>query len=393
MMKAAGLTPSQLWPPQNTRHYKWVPAFAGMKRSGGDAKSSGVTVSQVMRFLCLTICFPGLNKNAEIRAICAIRVFGLILCSLLYNGSAISSSAATVFVFLFGFLSFGSIFHILLFECSIFSFILSPCFSVSLCFQTFIFGFYPKSDIRKGYPSMVKPNPLQHTLSRVFHIPGTAGIFGTVYCTYFISAVHRERTGKCTLFRSHSRSGRRGRMQRHMRDNMASRGRDNGKLRSRGSDIWTLLPMVQLPLSSPGVFTNPPLKPTGKFYKPNRQWCGAPRGGGEGSPRVRVSFEQQKRTRCNPSALFAPVADRQQQARSSAHRRAASSTARTRVSRIMDLLDMKKRHDFHIREDQQNMGTGNAFFQRCLYPFLRSRTFFNRPITPFCKTVRAGVAY
>ena len=236
---------------------------------------------------------------------------------------------------------------------------------------------------------MVKPNPFQCTVSKVFSI-------------YF-----------------NSRSGRRGRMSRHMRDNMASREGRSEKWSSEGGHsplfgiVWDdvlcslsmckrrvedLLPRICPPLSSPGVCgTNPPEKPTGKFYKPNRQWCGAPRGGGEGSPRARVSFERQKykqheRACCNLSAFFAHVADRQQQGRSSGHGRAASSTARTRTSWIMDLLNMIKWYNFHIREDQQNMGTGNAFFQRCLYPFLRPLEFFNRPMSPLCKTVRAGVA-
>ena len=252
----------------------------------------------------------------------------------------------------------------------------------------------PKPETRKEILTMVKLNSFQHTFSKVFPIPGTAGIFRTVRCAYFVSAVHRERTGGFTLFRSHSRSGRRGRMRRHIRDNMASRGNELGISFLQGSAVWTLLPMVQLSLSSPGVCsTNPPFKPTGKFYEPNRQWCGAPRGGGEGSPRARVSFEQQGQPCCNPSAIFMSVADWQQQARSSGHRRAASSFwARTRASRIMDLLEMKKRYDFHIHEDQQNMGTGNAALSRCLYPFLRPREFFDRPVTPLCKTVRAGVA-
>ena len=280
---------------------------------------------------------------------------------------------------------------------------------------------------------MEKPNPFQHTVPKVFHI---------------------------NLF--NSRSGRRGRMPRHMRDNMASRGRDTGKLRPEGGrcpcfdircngaqnkgrrgsasppyngghfnfdnmqrcvSIWdkgksglcppasppynamcflccdfvaagvvtNLLPRIfSLPLSSPGVFTKPPAKPTVMFYRPNRQWCGAQRGGGEGSPRARVSICQHERACCNASAIFTPVADRQQQKRSSGHRRAASIMARTRASRTMDLLDMKKRYDFHPGEAQQNMGTGNAALSRCLYPFLRPLDFFNSPTKPLCKAVRAG---
>ena len=259
---------------------------------------------------------------------------------------------------------------------------------------------------------MEKPNPFQHTVPKVFHI---------------------------NLF--NSRSGRRGRMPRHMRDNMASRGRDTGKLRpegrhcllfgigwdnvfcslsmckKRGNDflpsghspllsiVWddvlcpmhlqkitNLLPRIfSLPLSSPGVCSeNPPAKPTVMFYRPNRQWCGAPRGGGEGSPRARVSICQHERACCNASAIFTPVADRQQQKRSSGHRRAASIMARTRASRIMDLLDMKKRHEFHIGGNQQNMRTGTAALSRCLYPFLRPLDFFNSPTKPLCKAVRAG---
>ena len=217
-----------------------------------------------------------------------------------------------------------------------------------------------------------------------------------------------------------SRSGRRGRMRRHMRDNMASRGRDTGKLRPEGGHRplfgtrhcrvfgndqkhdFCLLPVFKsghesfaedfsLPLSSPGVFTNPPAKPTGMFFRPNRQWCGALRGGGEGSPRACVSFEQQERTRFNPSAIFCAIADRQQRGRSSGHRRAASSTARTRASWIMDLLDMIKRSNFHIHEAQQNMGTGNAVFTAVPVPVFAA-TIRNRPMTPLFKTVRAGVA-
>ena len=266
-------------------------------------------------------------------------------------------------------------------------------FSVSLCFSLLPLGFSLKPNAESRMPerplTMKKPNPFQHTASKVFSInPGTAGLFRTVGCTYFVSAVHRERTVFCTLFRSHSRSGRRGRMHRHMRDNMASRGRDTGKSRPEGGHsplfhiVWDdvlcslsmckkrgkdFLPRICPPLSSPGVCgSNPPEKPTDVFYRLNRQWCGARRGGGEGSPRARVSFEQHR------------------------HRRAASSTARTRASWIMDLLDMIKRCYFHIHEDQQNMGTGNAALSRCLYPFLRPLDFFNSPTKPLCKTVRAG---
>ena len=243
---------------------------------------------------------------------------------------------------------------------------------------------------RKEILSMGKPNSFQCTVSKVFSI-------------YF-----------------NSRSGRRGRMRRHMRDNMASRGRDTGKSRPKGGRNWTSMPRAgtacsfslfgsmcfepfnnkrspksfaedfSLPLSSPGVCcTDPPAKPTNKLFKPNRQWCGAPRGGGEGSPRALVSFRQFICACCNPSAVFTPVADRQQQKRSSAHTRTACSTARTRASWIMDLLDMIKRYNFHIHGNQQNMGTGNALCQRCLYPFLRPRRFFNSPMKPLCKLVRA----
>ena len=185
-----------------------------------------------------------------------------------------------------------------------------------------------------------------------------------------------------------SRSGRRGRMPRHMRDNMASWRRDIGMSCPEGKRFQISMPRICLPLSSPGVCgTNPPAKPTGKFYEPNRQWCSAPRGGGEGSPCTRVTFEQQKRTCCNPSAISVSVSDRQQQARFSKHRRTASSTAR-----IRDLLEIEMWHDIHLREAQQNMGTGNAALSRCLYPFLRPREIFNRTITPLFKTVRAGVA-
>ena len=276
--------------------------------------------------------------------------------------------------------------------------ILFCLFSVSLCFSllSLVFGLKPNAESQKPGKvlTMVKSNPFQHTVSKVFHIPGTAGLFRTVGCSHFATAVHRERTVFCTLFRSHSRSGRRGRMQRHMRDNMASRENGPGKPISKGGRIKILCRWSCPPISSPGVCnTNPPIKPTGKFYRPNRQWCGARRGGGEGSPRARVSFKQQERIRFNPSAIFCAIADRQQRGRSSGHRRAASSTARTRVSRIMDLLDMKKRYDFHIRAAQQNMGTGNALFQRCLYPFLRPLEFFNRSVAPLCKTVRARGAF
>ena len=419
----AGLAPSQLRTLSNIGHCKWIPASAGMKCPGGDADATGVTVSQVIRFLSISIKTEFLDAkitNVNIRAICAIRDFGLILCSFLYNESAISaSSAATVFVFLFGFL-FSFDIRYSTFDCSIFSSIFFSVFSVSLCFSllSLVFSLKPNAESRTPERSltMEKPNTFQHTVSKVFSInPGTAGLFRTVRFTYFVSTVHRERTRIYTLYRSHSRSGRRGRMRRHTRDYMASRGRDTGKSRPKGRHSLlfgivgdnalcslsmfkerarNLMPMFRLPLSSPGVCgTNPPAKPTGKFYRPNRQWCGARRGGGEGSPRARVSLEQFKQPCCNPSAIFVYVAERQQRERSSGHRRAAGSMARTRASRIMDVLEMKKRYDFHIREDQQNMGTGNAAVSRCLYPFLRPREFFNRPVTPLCKTVRAGVAY
>ena len=348
-------------PPQNIRHCKWIPAAAGMKRSAVDAGSIGDTVSQVIRFLTR---FLLLEQQYEIHATCVIRGSGFLF---------------------FLFLSFYSIFEIL--------FCIFSLSSVSLCCMSFVFYHLsllfvftrnPRPETRKGILSMVKPNSFQHTLPRVFYI------------NFF-----------------NSRSGRRGRMRRHMRDNMASREERSGKCSSKGSDVWILLPIVstahflelfgsthfdpfnnkrspesfaedfRLPLSSPGVYTNPPFKPTDKFFRPNRQWCGAPRGGGEGSLRARVSIEQQERTCFKPSAMISSVADRQQRGRFSKHRRAACSTART-----MGLLE--KRHEFHIHEHQQNMGTGNALFQRCLYPFLRPREFFNSPAIPLCKTVRAG---
>ena len=239
---------------------------------------------------------------------------------------------------------------------------------IAQIFKKGLLSFYPKSgkpksDIRKGSLSMKKSNPFQHTLTRVFHIS------------------------------LNSRSGRRGRMRRHMRDNMASRANRPGNLFPEGGRCQISLPRICPSQSSPGVFTNPPAKPTGMFFRPNRQWCGARRGGGEGSPRARVSFEQQERVCFKPLAIFSSIADRQQQGRSSGHGRAVSSMARTRASRLRDMLDMRKRHDFHIREAQQNMGTGNAALSRCLYPFLRPLEFYDRPISPLYKTVRAGVAY
>ena len=62
---------------------------------------------------------------------------------------------------------------------------------------------------------MEKPNPFQHTVSKVFYIN-----------------------------HSISRSGRRGRMRRHMRENMASRGRDTGKSCSQGGRCQISLPMA-----------------------------------------------------------------------------------------------------------------------------------------------------
>ena len=339
-----------------------------------------------------------------------------------YQYTELAKSVVPVFVFYLWFNIRNSIvrvFDILFYLFSVFSVSLC-CISLSLIICLF-FSSLPET--RERILSMKKSNPFQHTASKVFSInPGTAGLFRTVGCTYFVSAVHRERTVFCTLFRSHSRSGRRGRLRRHTRDNMASRENGSGNSFSKGGHsplfhiVWgnalcsfsmckkrgkDFLPSghsplfrhclgrcalshsltknhksfaedFSPPLSSPGVCsTNPPAKPTGMFFRPNRQWCGALRGGGEGSPRARVSFEQQERTCFKPSAIISSVADRQQRGRFSKHRRAAGSTARTRASRIMDLLEMEKWHDFHIREDQQNMGTGNAHFQRCLYPFLR----------------------
>ena len=416
----AGSASSLIWPSHHIRHCKWIPAFAGMKRSGGDARSTGDTVLQAIRFPLISECRKANNR--------------------LIWQSVISASG---FVFYFWPLIFALVF---------------PPKSEK-----------PISDIRKGSLSMEKSNPFQHTVSKVFSInPGTAGPLALIGTTYLVTVKNQksamlcgstalrgkvfwERCGKhffskkgfprksSFLSSFHplffpflhsfpitiSRSGRRGRMRRHMRDNMASRVDRSGNLFAEGGRcpcsgiscngtqnkgrresafppynatcslccVLVAAGVVRnlfaedfsLPLSSPGVCcTNPPSKPTGKFTKPNRQWCGAWRGGGEGSPRARVSFEQQERTFINPSAIFAPVADRQQRDRSSKHRRAASSTART-----SGLLE--KRHEIHIREDQQNMGTGNAVFMAVPVPVFAA-IFFNRPVTPFRQTARAGVA-
>ena len=366
MIKAAGPGALLIQSLQNIRHCKWIPAFAGMKRLGGAAYATEETESYLNGFLE--------NQKKNPRNLRHPRLWFCALCFCIFL-NILSFDIRNSLVRLF---------DILLSPCSL-------CLCV-VCLLSFVFSPKPNAECLKGLLSMEKPNPFQHTLTRVFYIN------------------HK-----------YSRSGRRGRMSRTMRDNMASREDRSGIRSSKGSDVWILLPMVgtahflelfgsthfdpfnnkrspesfaedfRLPLSSPGVCsTNPPAKPTGKFTRPNRQWCGAPRGGGEGNPRACVSVEQHEQTCCNLSAVFAPVADRQQRDCSSKHRRAASSMARTRATRLRGMLEMRKRYDFHIREDQQNMGTGNAFFQRCLYPFLRSRTFFNRPITPLCKTVRAG---
>ena len=429
---SAGPAASLKWPPSDIRHCEWVPACAGMKRSGGDAGSTDEKVLNSNKRLI----------HEEVRRIrrdfCAHRQRPMIFKMMITN------SLQRILIWML--------------------YIPGTAGLLALLGSTYL---VPDKNQKSAMPSQARLCPgtagpaqpgLWHCLGRSILLRPTTR---NQQCCVQTQLCRKKFLGKGAenpflqkgVFRKllsflsfpffilflFSRSGRRGRMRRHMRDNMASRADRPGNLSVEGGRcqstsiicngaqnkgrresafppykatclrccVFNADEHVQKsfaedlcpPLSSPGVCsTNPPAKPTDVFYKPNRQWCGARRGGGEGSPRARVScvtrvsFEQHGRSCRNSSAILSSIAVRQQQERPSAHRRAASRMARTRASRLRDMLEMRKRYDFHPGEAQQNMGTGNALSQRCLYPFLRPLESFNRSATPFCKTVRAGGA-
>ena len=186
----AGLAPSQLRTLSNIGHCKWIPASAGMKPLGGDAGSTGDTFSQVIRFLLfsiktkirrakttmqksyrsmqsvisvflcvlLLITNPRYPRHPRLRFLslvfsfrsifeilfCFFSVFSVSLCFRLlslvrYSKFSCSSIRNSLLLFLrvlcvsvFPTFVFGSIFEILLFEYSKFSFVFSPC-SLCLC--------------------------------------------------------------------------------------------------------------------------------------------------------------------------------------------------------------------------------------------------------------------
>ena len=77
--KAAGLAPSQLWARQNIGHYKWVPAFAGMKRSGGGAGATKETDFGMRCDIETKSMKRSMQEGKGIRSICGIRVSNLCL--------------------------------------------------------------------------------------------------------------------------------------------------------------------------------------------------------------------------------------------------------------------------------------------------------------------------
>ena len=123
MTFSKGLAPSQSWPPKNIRQCKWIPASAGMKRSGGDTDATEETDFTMSRLTqekrtkrsplkCTGKCMKrsiqqgsmkhSIRERKGIRAICEIR--GFVFMSLSFSfGSIFDIRNSTVRYSLFGF--------------------------------------------------------------------------------------------------------------------------------------------------------------------------------------------------------------------------------------------------------------------------------------------------
>ena len=88
MIISAGFASSQLWPSQNIGLCKWIPAFAGMKRSGGDAATTEEMDAFMKRSLqegCMKHSIRGKKTSTQsVKSVVAVSVFSFFICLLLF---------------------------------------------------------------------------------------------------------------------------------------------------------------------------------------------------------------------------------------------------------------------------------------------------------------------